>query len=108
TLKDPSYLQLNDRFFQETYDRLYDKEEHLFFRDATYLINQKGEGKREANGKKIFWSRGNGWVVGGLVRLLKEMPKDYPKRGFYVELFKQIMERAVSLQQPDGLWRASL
>ena len=76
---DKSYLDLNDKFFQETYDRLYDKQERLYARDASYLINAKGEGKREANGKKIFWSRGNGWVAGGLVRLLKELPKDHPK-----------------------------
>jgi rhamnogalacturonyl hydrolase YesR len=68
TLKDPSYFQLNDKLFRETYDRLYDKEERLFARDASYLLNEKGEGKKEANGKKIFWSRGNGWVAGGLVR----------------------------------------
>jgi unsaturated rhamnogalacturonyl hydrolase len=108
TLNDRSYLQLNDRFFQETYDRLYDTREHLFARDATYLWNEKGEGKKEANGKKIFWSRGNGWVVAGLVRLLKELPKDYPKRSFYLTLYKQMMERIISLQQEDGLWRASL
>ena len=108
TLKDPSYLELNDKFFQETYDHLYDKEEKLFARDATFLINEKGEGKREANGKKIFWSRGNGWVVAGLVRLIKELPKNHPKRDFYVTLYKQMMERIVSLQQTDGLWRASL
>jgi len=62
---DKSYLELNDRFFRETYDRLYDKDERLYARDASYLINDKGEGKREANGKKVFWSRGNGWVTGG-------------------------------------------
>lgn len=105
---DRSYLELNDRFFQQTYDRLYDKEEHLYARDAGYLINEKGEGKREANGKKIFWSRGNGWVAGGLVRLLKELPKDHPKRAFYMEQYRDMMNRVAALQQPDGLWRSSL
>ena len=67
-----------------------------------------GEGKREANGKKIFWSRGNGWVAGGLVRILKELPKDHPKREFYLTQYRSLMERLLSLQQPDGLWRSSL
>lgn len=105
---DKSYLDLNDRFFKETYDRLYDKEERLYARDASYLIDAKGEGKREANGKKVFWSRGNGWVVGGLVRLLKELPKDHQKYNFYLTQYKDMMDRIVSLQQPDGLWRSSL
>jgi len=108
TTGDRSYLDLNDRFFRETYDRLFNKEENLYARDASYLVNEKGEGKREANGKKVFWSRGNGWVVGGLVRLLKELPKDHPKREFYITQYKAMMTRIASLQQPDGLWRSSL
>jgi len=105
---DSSYLELNDRFFKETYDLLYDKEEKLYARDASYLINEKGEGKHEANGKKVFWSRGNGWVSGGLVRLLKELPKNHPTRPFYLTQYRDMMERIGGLQQPDGLWRSSL
>jgi len=105
---DRSYLELNDRLFQQTYDLLYDNGEKLYARDATYLINAAGEGKREANGKKIFWSRGNGWVAGGLVRVLKELPKGYSKRQFYLTQYRSLMNRLLSLQQPDGLWRSSL
>lgn len=108
TLKDPSYYTLNDKLFKETYDLLYNQEEHLFARDASYLINAQGEGKREANGKKIFWSRGNGWVMGGLVRLLDELPKNYSNRDYYVTMYKQMAEKIITLQQADGLWRASL
>ena len=108
TLNDKTYFDLSDKYFMETYELLYNKEEKLFARDAGYLINAKGEGKREANGKKIFWSRGNGWVAGGLVRLLKELPKDYPKRAFYENLYKEMMDRVLTLQQTDGLWRSSL
>ena len=105
---DNSYLTTNDKLFQETYDLLYDKEEHLFARDAGYLINAQGEGRREANGKKIFWSRGNGWVLGGLARLLSELPRNYPKRAFYENLYKEMATKIITLQQPDGLWRSSL
>jgi rhamnogalacturonyl hydrolase YesR len=103
-----SYLALNDKLFRETYDLLYDKEEHLFARDAGYLIDGQGEGRREANGKKIFWSRGNGWVLGGLARLLSELPRNYPEYDFYKELYVQMAERIIALQQADGLWRSSL
>ena len=107
-LKTPQYLALNDSLFQECYDLLYDKGEHLFYRDANYLLNAQGEGKHEANGQKVFWSRGNGWVLAGIARVLKEMPKDYSKRPFYVQLFKDMAEKIQSLQQADGLWRSSL
>jgi unsaturated rhamnogalacturonyl hydrolase len=106
--KTPQYLQLSDSLFQECYDRLYDKGEYLFYRDDNYLLNEKGEGKHEANGQKVFWSRGNGWVLAGLARVLKEMPLDYPKRPFYIQLFKEMAQKIQSLQQADGLWRASL
>jgi rhamnogalacturonyl hydrolase YesR len=106
--RDRSYLELNDKLFRQTYDRLYDQQEKLYARDASYLIDAEGKGKREANGKKIFWSRGNGWVAGGLVRLLKELPKNHPQRKFYLNQYLAMMERVVALQQADGLWRSSL
>lgn len=102
------YLEQNDRYFEECYDLLYNKEEQLFARDLNYVIKPDGTGAREKNGERIFWSRGNGWVMGGLVRILKELPADYPQRPFYENLFKEMAARIVSLQQEDGLWRASL
>jgi rhamnogalacturonyl hydrolase YesR len=108
TLKDSSYFAFNDSLFRQTYDLLYNKNEHLFARDASYLVNENGEGKKEKNGKLIFWSRGNGWVMGGLVRLLEELPKNYPNRDYYVNLYREMAARIIELQQEDGLWRASL
>jgi unsaturated rhamnogalacturonyl hydrolase len=105
---DKSYLALNDRLFRETYNLLYNNNERLYARDASYLIAPDGSGKREANGKLVFWSRGNGWVLGGLARLLKELPKNHPTRDFYIKQYREMSERIASLQQPDGLWRSSL
>jgi len=65
TLKDDNYLKLNDKLYKECYDLLFDKEDHLFARDIRYKMDQE-EILKEENGEKIFWSRGNGWVMGGL------------------------------------------
>jgi rhamnogalacturonyl hydrolase YesR len=108
SLNDPSYFKTNDSLFRQTYDLLYNKEHHLFARDINYVVNKQGEGKKEANGQLIFWSRGNGWVMGGLVRTLQELPKDYANRNFYQTLFVEMAEKIQSLQQQDGLWRTSL
>jgi unsaturated rhamnogalacturonyl hydrolase len=108
TLKDPSYLVFSDTLFRQCYRLLYNNEEHLFARDASYLVDAAGNGKKESNGKKIFWSRGNGWVIAGLVRLLQEMPKNYAGRDFYISLYKEMAARLLLLQQTDGLWRTSL
>lgn len=81
---------------------LYDREEQLYFRDSTIFP------QREKNGRKIFWSRGNGWVMGGLVRMLQYLPADHPARPRFVAQFREMAAAVLKCQQPDGLWRASL
>jgi len=96
------YLDLVDSLWWKTTAYLYDPQEHLYFRDGSFLH------KKEKNGKKIFWSRGNGWVMGGLVRVLENMPDNYPHRNRWVKLYKDMAAKIASLQQPDGTWHASL
>ena len=108
TTGDNKYMVKSDELFHETYNLLYDKDEHLFARDLGYVIKGDASDRHEANGKKIFWSRGNGWVMGGLALLLNEIPKDYKERSFYEQVYKEMAEKVASLQQKDGLWRASL
>lgn len=108
TLKDDRFLKYNDLKYKECYDLLYDQEEHLFARDIMYVVKGDGNDKYEANGKKVFWSRGNGWVVAGLVKILTELPLNYPERPFYENLYKEMCAKIASLQQEDGLWRTSL
>lgn len=99
---DRAYLNYMDHEWWITSNLLYDPQEHLYTRDASFLD------KHEANGKKLFWSRGNGWVMAGLARVLDAMPKDYPTRKKYVEQYRQMAARVASLQSPDGLWRPGL
>jgi unsaturated rhamnogalacturonyl hydrolase len=99
---DPRYLDFAVRNWWRTTDFLYDRDEHLFYRDSTYFD------KREANGRKVFWSRGNGWVMAGLVRTLQFLPNTHPDRPRFEKLFAQMADTIRSCQQPDGLWRASL
>jgi rhamnogalacturonyl hydrolase YesR len=96
------YLDFAVEEWWATSDYLYDKEEHLYFRDSSLFE------KREANGKKIFWSRGNGWVMGGLVRMLELLPADHASRPRFVQQFREMADKVITLQQPDGFWRASL
>jgi unsaturated rhamnogalacturonyl hydrolase len=99
---DARYLDFAVTNWWRTTDFLYDKDEHLFFRDSTFFK------KTEANGKKVFWSRGNGWVIAGLVRTLQYLPMNQPDRPRFEQLFKDMAEKILTCQQPDGLWRASL
>lgn len=99
---DQRYLDFAVEEWWVTSDYLYDQEEHLYFRDSTLFE------KREKNGRKIFWSRGNGWVMGGLVRMLELLPADHPSRSRFERQFREMADKIVTLQQADGFWRASL
>ncbi len=99
---DPKYLDEANKLWWKTSDYLYDQNEHLFFRDSRYFI------QKEKNGKKVFWSRGNGWVMGGLANVLSKMPQNAPERDRFVTEFKQMAKKIAALQQNDGTWHASL
>nr|WP_294588890.1 glycoside hydrolase family 88 protein [uncultured Bacteroides sp.] len=99
---DKKYIRFMDKEYKATYDYLFDKEESLFYRDWRYFT------EKEANGSKVFWGRGNGWVLGGLVELLRRLPAESKYRPFYQDLFVRIVERVVRCQGKDGFWHASL
>lgn len=99
---DKKYIKFMNREFEDTYNYLFDKEENLFYRDHRYFD------QREANGQKVFWGRGNGWVLGGLVEILRELPKGNAYRPFYEELFVKLATRVAALQHRDGFWHASM
>jgi len=99
---DQKYLTFMDHEWSITTALLYDRSKHLYFRDATYLD------KHEKNGEPLFWSRGNGWVMGGIVRVLMELPADSPLRPKYIALLKEMAAEMLSIQGKDGLWRPGL
>lgn len=99
---EPRYLQYAVEFWTETTRRLYDPQEALYFRDESFVA------QRSPTGRKIFWARGNGWVLAGLARLLSYLPADHPSRPALAGQFRAMVERVAVLQQADGLWRASL
>jgi unsaturated rhamnogalacturonyl hydrolase len=88
--------------FKATTDYLYDKEEDLYYRDSNYFT------KKEANGAKVFWGRGNGWVFAGLPIIIRELPSKYEHRDYFVNIYKEMAAKLLSLQSPDGFWHASL
>ncbi len=96
------YLDFMDHEWWLTSDLLYSAKDHLYFRDKSYLSS------REASGKSIYWSRGNGWVFAALAEVIAEMPADYPSRPRYVAQFREMAQAIAALQGADGLWRPGL
>ncbi len=73
------YIDYLDTQWQRTSELLYGQG-RTFVCARCELHRQTG-----ANGKKIFWSRGEGWVMAGMVRTMQYLPKDDVRRQFYVE-----------------------
>lgn len=99
---DQRYAQYAHAEFKATRDYLYDRDEHLFYRDSRFFE------QRDSAGRKLFWSRGNGWVFAGIARVLGNFPEGDPARPMYAALFKEMAAKLKSLQKPDGYWAPSL
>ena len=82
---------------------LYNPKDNLWWRDKDFVPPYK-----EPNGEDCYWSRGNGWVVAALVRILEILPKDAPHRDEYQNTLVQMVEALIPIQRKDGFWNVSL
>lgn len=82
---------------------LYNAKDGLWWRDKDFVPPYK-----EPNGEDCYWSRGNGWVVAALVRVLEIMPKDAPHRDEYLKTYLEMISALVPVQRTDGFWNVSL
>ncbi len=96
------YLDSMDQEYHATYDLLWSGEDQLFWRDTRFFT------QHEANGRNLFWSRGNGWAFGGLAVMIPDMPKNWEGRDFYINVFKQMAESLKKCQRADGTWNMGL
>ena len=82
---------------------LFNEKDGLWWRDADYVPPYK-----EKDGKDCYWSRGNGWVLAALVRVMDQLS---PKDKIYKEVKKDFLLMCDGLskcQREDGFWNVSL
>lgn len=82
---------------------LYNKHEHLWWRDKDFVPPYT-----TPNGKNCYWSRGNGWVIAALVRVLDVVPDTLEYNDEYISTFKEMSEALIKIQRDDGFWNSSL
>ncbi len=82
---------------------LYNVADGLWWRDKDFVPPYK-----EPNGQDCYWSRGNGWVVAALVRVLNLLPKSDAHYNEYLYDYKSMMNALAPLQRNDGYWNVSL
>ena len=93
---DAKYASFLDTMWSGTQTGLFDTKTGLFWRDSTFV-----------NGS-VYWSRGNGWVMAGIVRVLQYLPATDANHAAYVNLLGTMAAAVAKLQQADGTWHADL
>ncbi|MCH4551739.1 glycoside hydrolase family 88/105 protein [Aestuariibaculum lutulentum] len=108
-------LENDTRYFEKMYEMymytrdkhgdngLYNPKDGLWWRDADF-----DPPYTEPNGEDCYWSRGNGWVIGALAKVLSIIPEDAPHRDQYIKDLKAMAEALVPIQRNDGFWNVSL
>lgn len=102
--ENPLYLEKLHEYFSYADSVMYDAEAGLYYRDSKYVYPRH----KTVNGKKDFWARGDGWVLAGLAKVLKDLPETDKYREEYIERFRTMAKSIAACQQPEGYWTRSL
>ena len=99
------------RYLDKMYDNwkyankiMYDKTTGLYFRDGKYVF----PAHKSVNGKKDFWSRGDGWVMAAFAKVLADLPQNAPHRSEYIRYYRKMAKAVAQCQQKEGYWTRSL
>lgn len=115
----PVFVRLGVLYNDTTYfNRMYQMYAHTKYKEGNGLYNAK-QGLwwrdkdftppyKEPDGEDCYWSRGNGWVVAALVRVLSLLPQTDPHYKEYLGDYKTMMDALAALQRRDGFWNVSL
>lgn len=98
TLGDTHYFDAMWPLYSNARDErgLLEAQSGLWWRDAKFV------------GTNIHWSRGNGWVLAALARVLEQLPDNDAHRATYLADFRALARALLPLQQSDGFWSANL
>jgi rhamnogalacturonyl hydrolase YesR len=99
-------------------DGLYNKADGLWYRDWRYqpgvppgkdwYSSGNDVEKLSPDGKNIYWSRGNGWVIAAMARTLQVLPETEAHRGEYISMFTEMANALKNCQSADGCWNMNL
>ena len=100
---DGQYIDFMNRMYWQLAGYLLDEDEKLFYRDMKARRTDKSD-----NDKKILWSRGNGWAMASIPRILTYLPKENPEYPKYEKLLQTMAASLKNRQGDDGMWRVNL
>lgn len=95
---DTKYSEKAYKLYSYTKDTmgLYNASKGIWWRDADF------------KGTDVYWSRGNGWVIAALAKVLNVLPETDPHYNEYKATFKEMAAALKSCQRSDGFWNPDL
>lgn len=81
---------------------LWDADAALWYRDLRFVT------MRSPNDQAIFWSRGNGWAIAALARVLDILPPTDPYYQEYLTTFQAMAQALIAVQDEAGYWHQNL
>lgn len=81
---------------REATNGLWHPARRLWWRDKNY-----------AN-RNVYWSRGNGWALAALTKVLDVLPTTSPYRAEYLADFRALAAQLAQVQRSDGFWNVNL
>lgn len=82
---------------------MFNAKDGLWWRDHDYDAPYT-----EPNGEDCYWSRGNGWVLAALVRVMNELPENHRYHKACLRDYRAMCSALKAVQREDGLWNVSL
>jgi rhamnogalacturonyl hydrolase YesR len=95
------YLDFMVSEYKATTDFLFDRKDHLYYRDERYKSQLD-------HGTKVFWARGNGWVFAGLANIMSELDPGCKEYKYFLGIYKKMAKKLLEIQTPEGHWAMSL
>jgi unsaturated rhamnogalacturonyl hydrolase len=93
--KDSRYLEQAEATIGPQVALLWDEKDHLFH----HFWSERG---KRRNG--VFWARGNGWGLLGVLHTLERLPPERPLASRFARLLREHAERLAALQGASGDW----
>ncbi|MFI6096532.1 glycoside hydrolase family 105 protein [Lentzea sp. NPDC051213] len=88
--------EYGDRLYRWSRQRLWNNNLGLWWRDSRFV------------NRNIYWSRGNGWVLAALAKVLEVLPQTSPYRAGYLADFRAMAAALARVQRADGFWNVNL
>lgn len=106
--KDNKYIEDAYRAYLKARNILWDEEDNLWYRDARFVFGSGHVDSVTPAGKKVFWSRGNGWAFAGIAKALENMDQKSEAYKAFTKDFKLMAKALKERQREDGTWNANL